>query len=473
MPREISGLGKLTKINSLEKLKDVDRPRFLSKPVESEEIEEGEKEKPTVFKFPEKAKREYLEWMERDGKKSKREKKDYLDMDKVEDVISKKLKYLPGTLKKGVSSANYALDYVRSEIAGPGSKKIEELLTQNFKNLNSHLEIVLQEALDEQPQKQILSKQDLVDSDRMKDDTKEKSEEKKETEKRIAVSIFLWGDLKSAIKERFGAGISFKRCITDDMANRFIKELGEFFYINEKGFVKSKKGFFNEFTEEVKKFEENYLVDVDNAIEKTKKAKEKEKERITKIKESGELRKRKFLEKYPVGSSYHDESNNILAIEGYNSALKSSDDRIEISHGINGFMGDTKEVSRKEFFEMIKVHIRDVPVGADAKEKEEIETRDEMTPPTELNQDDADGYETEQEFTEKEMQAIKIFEDGATDFVKRLKEESNWDGYSDEDKENTIRIQSSVFLIRQFRKKSLFSENYKEIFEKIFSKIKK
>ncbi|HAI73778.1 MAG TPA: hypothetical protein DCS28_04135 [Candidatus Moranbacteria bacterium] len=229
------------------------------------------------------------------------------------------------------------------------------------------------------------------------------NEQNKEAKKRDNVSRFLWEELKSAIEKRFGAGMSFKRFITDEMANSFIKKLGELFYINEKGFIKSKKGLFNEFAEGVKKFKENYLADIDNAIEKKEKVKEKKKEKEIKIKESGELRKRNFLEKYPIGTHYHSENSGVLVIENYISALKSDKDRVEISCGKNGFPEETKKISRKEFFEMMKEYSKESAIASSgiAPENPESETE----------------FNAEQEFTEGEKEILEIYLEDAKEMV--------------------------------------------------------
>lgn len=537
MSSEINGLGKPTKIKGLENLKNVDKSIFPSMPAENKKRKEDKKEKPVVFKFPEKAKQNYLEWMEKDSKKNKRDKKEYLAVDKLENIVSENLKNLPVVSSKVASSINYALDYIRSEASGPGSKKLEELLLQHLENLNGRMEIELQEALNDQEHNQILPEPKLADGAPAISEAKEKSAKESETEKKIAVSKFLWGNLKSAIEERFGEKVYFKRFITDEVVDRFIKELGSLFYVNDEGFVKPKNTSENglrDFRMKVGKFTKNLLKGIDESnksrkkIEKTEKKAEEGKngkeadivpksevaaksvEVSNKTEEERDLRRMKFLEKYPIGTRHYDEDGNILTIEGYVSALNSGDDRIEISYGKNGFAEDTKKISRVKFFEIIKIYSEntasvsanenkvnnsaksEVETTADlAKERSEeiaeksmekmkeddkkrAERRDKRSREALSSEAlDAERNEIEQEFTEKETQAMKIFEDGATDFVKRLKEESNWDGYSDEDKENTIRIQAGVFLTRQFRKRNLFSVNEKEVVEQIFNKIKK
>lgn len=84
-----------------------------------------------------------------------------------------------------------------------------------------------------------------------------------------------------------------------------------------------------------------------------------QKEKKIKAEKAQDERKDAFLEKYPVGNRYYDKDNNILIIEEYISVPKLKNDRIEISCGRNGFASETKEVSRKEFFEMMENYNRE------------------------------------------------------------------------------------------------------------------
>lgn len=84
-----------------------------------------------------------------------------------------------------------------------------------------------------------------------------------------------------------------------------------------------------------------------------------QKEKKIKAEKAQDERRDAFLEKYPVGNRCYDKDNNILIIEEYISAPKLKNDRIEISCGRNGFASETKEVSRKEFFEMMENYNRE------------------------------------------------------------------------------------------------------------------
>lgn len=306
MSKEINGSRKPTKIKGLENLKNVDKSIFPSMPADSKERKEGEKEKPAVFKFPEKAKHDYLEWMEKDSKKNKRDEKEYLAVDKLENTVNENLKSLPATLNKVVSSMNYALDYIRSEAGGPGSKKLEKLLLRHLESLNGCIEIELQEALKEHKHNQILPEPKIVNGAPAINEAKEKSKGENETEKRIAISKFLWKKIESAIKEKFGAEAYFKRFITDEIIDRFVKELGGLFYVNEEGFVKSKnssKKGVNEFGMKTEKFAQDYLKNISESIKTRKENKKSVSETEKPVSEKSKFKtKMEFVSEFGLGN---------------------------------------------------------------------------------------------------------------------------------------------------------------------------
>lgn len=107
------------------------------------------------------------------------------------------------------------------------------------------------------------------------------SKENKKIDEKTAISKFLWKKLEPAIKERFGEEVYFKRFITDEIINRFVKELGGFFYVNEEGFIKSKNASKNgllDFRMKVGKFARNFLKDIDESKTSKKKTEEVESE---------------------------------------------------------------------------------------------------------------------------------------------------------------------------------------------------
>ena len=85
---------------------------------------------------------------------------------------------------------------------------------------------------------------------------------------------------------------------------------------------------------------------------------------------------------------------------------------------------------------------------------------------------EAEGQEKEQKFTEKEREIIGVLVEYAKKFQEKLEAEADWTGYSDKQKNNTLKIQTAVSVKLKMKEKNLFAGKADEVSEMVLEKIK-
>ncbi len=83
----------------------------------------------------------------------------------------------------------------------------------------------------------------------------------------------------------------------------------------------------------------------------------------------------------------------------------------------------------------------------------------------ESNKHEEASQEKEKEFTEGELKVVEVFKNYAENFREKLEAEADWTDYSDEQKNDTIKIQTAVAIKRKIKEKKLFAGKEDRVIE--------